>query len=60
MPVEIREISIALTLLDGEGGERRTASGGEAPLPENGEDRQALIDECVETVLRILKDRREP
>jgi Family of unknown function (DUF5908) len=53
MPIEIDEVVISVTVTNQAGG--GTAS---APPPE--QDRQALVNEIVERVLQILRDKREP
>ncbi|MFT4302487.1 MAG: DUF5908 family protein [Desulfovibrio sp.] len=62
MSVEIREISISMTLLDEQDHGARSAAS-----PEDGSsdarrtcpDMQIVVDRCVEEVLQILKDRNE-
>ena len=61
MPVEIREVHITMNLLDSEPydslrDEQEQSSGSFR----DERNHQALLDECVEAVLRILKDREEP
>jgi len=55
MPIEIREISICMTLLNE--GETKSPPEAEASSPQ---DKQAVVDECVAAVLQILRDRKEP
>lgn len=57
MPVEIREISISMTLLENGAEGREEESGRSLPADE---DMRPLVDACVNSVLRILKDKREP
>lgn len=59
MPVEIREVSISFTLLG------ENSSGSDKKEPENvtniSEDTQRkIVDTCVRSVLRILRDKNEP
>lgn len=59
MPVEIREISIQLTLL----AEDAQESGGETDkkeTPLSVEMQRNLVNTCVRSVLRILRDKNEP
>lgn len=51
MPIEIRELIIKATVA-GEGGGASGAGGSE-------EDKQALIQECVDQVMEILKEKDE-
>ena len=53
MPIVIDEIVISIDV-------GNAASGGAATPPPPSEDRQALVAECAERVLEILRDRREP
>jgi len=55
MPIEIREISICMTLLSE--GEKEGSAEEEVFSPQ---DRQGVVDECVAAVLQILRDRKEP
>lgn len=59
MPVEIREISISLTLL------AETTQDNSGKIDENEtnlskEAQHKLVDDCVRSVLRILRDKNEP
>jgi hypothetical protein len=54
MPVEIKELVIrAITTLEAPGSE------GPPPTQASPEDKEAIIQECVRQVLRILKKKRE-
>lgn len=53
MPVIIDEVVISIDVSN------RAAGGASTPPPES-EDRQALIEECVERVLEVLEQRDEP
>ncbi len=57
MPVEIRELVIRATI----GVEADSSGGGERkPVNKKGDqDREALVSECVEQVLEILRKERE-
>lgn len=57
MPIEIDEIVISVEVGPTSGG-KPPGEGAPARLPI--EQRQALIEECVERVLLVLRDRREP
>ncbi len=52
MPIVIDEIVIAIDV--------GNAGNGEAAQVPAAQDRQALVAECAERVLEILRDRREP
>ena len=52
MPLEIDELVISI--------EVSNAAAGGAAAAEPMDDRQQLIEECVERVLEILRERREP
>ncbi len=58
MPIEIRELHIKVTVDSNEGagaggaGTTASSSGGES-------DREALVAECVEQVLTILREKQE-
>jgi hypothetical protein len=61
MPVEIRELHIKVTVNEapqGEGTNRNSADrrGGSE---NTGADREAIVAECVEQVLRIMQNKRE-
>jgi len=56
MPIIIDEVVISVEVGNREAG---GDSAGAAPAPA-GEDRQALVEECVERVLAILRERQEP
>jgi hypothetical protein len=54
MPVEIKELVIrAVTTLEAQDSERLPQ------VPESAEDKEAIIQECVRQVLRILKKKKE-
>ena len=53
MPVEITEVVIQVSV-------DNAAGGGAASAPAPAEDRQALVAECVERVLEVLRQRQEP
>jgi hypothetical protein len=62
MPVEIRELHIKVTVNEAPQGEGEGASrnGAERGGGENaGADRDAIVAECVEQVLRIMQNKRE-
>lgn len=56
MPLEIRELNIRVNV----GGD---ASGTDAPRSQGSDaaasDKDAMISECVDEVLRVLRDRKE-
>ena len=52
MPIVVDEVVITV--------EVGNAAGGAATPSASAEDRQALIAECVERVLEVLRDRAEP
>ena len=56
MPVVIDEIVVQLDVRNAEGGGAGTPA---APAPA-ADDRQALIAECVERVLEVLRRKQEP
>lgn len=53
MPVEITEVVIQVSVDNATGG-------GTASPPAPADDRQALVAECVERVLEVLRQRQEP
>ena len=53
MPVVVDEVVITVEV-------GNAAGGGAATPPAPAEDRQALVAECVERVLQVLRDREEP
>jgi len=57
MPIEIDEIVISVEVGPAAGGK---PAGEAAPAALPLEQRQALIEECVERVLLVLRDRHEP
>lgn len=55
MPIQIDEIVVQVTVANEVGG------GGAASAPaQPAQDRQALVAECVERVLEILREQKEP
>lgn len=59
MPVEIREISLNLTLL-AESDQENTEKGMDEHAPTlSAELQRTMIDTCVRSVLRILRDKNE-
>jgi hypothetical protein len=57
MPIEINEIAIQLQVRDdSDGPAARPAAQAAAP---RGEDREAIVADCVARVLRVLKMQRE-
>lgn len=54
MPIEIRELHIRVSVSPPSDGPPAGA-----PTPEAGEGRTALVAECVEQVLQVLRDRKE-
>ena len=56
MPIIVDEVVISVEVGNREAG---GADAGATPVP-GGEDRQALVEECVERVLAILRERQEP
>ena len=52
MPITIDEIVIRVDVTNQE-------SGGAAASPQPANDRQAIVDECVEKVLEVLKQKAE-
>jgi len=57
MPLIIDEVIISVEVGNAESGGSNTP-GGASAMPAT--DRQALIEECVERVLDILREREEP
>jgi hypothetical protein len=57
MPIEIRELHIRVSVSPPAGGQPAGVPG---PAPgAEGDGRQALVAECVEQVLQVLRDSRE-
>lgn len=52
MPIVVDEVVISVEVTGEEAGGGRTAAGG-------AEDRQAIVEECVERVLEILRRKEE-
>lgn len=52
MPIVVDEVVISVEVTN-------QASGGTAPAPGSVEDRQAVVEECVERVLEILRRKEE-
>lgn len=60
MPVEIRELIIrAVTTMDREGDEDSPEDDSLSPLSGKDESMEAIIQECVRQVLRILRKEKE-
>jgi Family of unknown function (DUF5908) len=62
MPLVIDEVVISVEVAEqggGAGGGGAEGGGGGAGAPAAGEDRQALVAECVERVLEVLREREE-
>jgi hypothetical protein len=57
VPIEIKELHIRVSV-SAPAGSKPAGAPGPAPGVE-GEARQALVSECVEQVLAILRDQRE-
>lgn len=57
MPIEIRELHIRVSVSPPAGGKPAGAPGPAAGA--EGEGRTALVAECVEQVLQVLRDRKE-
>jgi len=53
MPIIVDEVVISVEV-------DNQASGGGSAAPDGTEDKQALVAECVERVLEILREQREP
>jgi hypothetical protein len=53
MPIVVDEVVVTVEV-------GNAAGGGAASPPPPAEDRQALVAECVERVLQVLRDREEP
>jgi Family of unknown function (DUF5908) len=53
MPIIVDEVVISVEVTN-------QASGGAAATPSATEDKQAIVAECVERVLEILREREEP
>jgi hypothetical protein len=53
MPIIVDEVVISVEVTN-------QASGGAASTPSATEDKQAIVAECVERVLEILREREEP
>lgn len=53
MPIIVDEVVISVEV-------DNAASGGSATPPSPTEDRQAIVAQCVERVLEILRERQEP
>jgi hypothetical protein len=53
MPIIVDEVVISVEVTN-------QASGGAATNPSATEDKQAIVAECVERVLEILREREEP
>ncbi len=55
MPLEIRELVIKASIDN----DKKSGTTGSADNNSNGETRKQIINQCVEKVLEILKDRKE-
>jgi hypothetical protein len=55
MPLEIRELHIRVNVA----GEGAGPSPGAQASASGGEDKDRILSECVEEVLRVLRDRKE-
>ena len=55
MPIEIRELVIRATVRDDAGAAGAGGAGGDA----RGDEREALVAECVEQVMEILRAEKE-
>ncbi len=58
MPIEIREISISMELLDSRGG--ADGAGEETARSADADEKAELVRACVEAVMRALRDGKEP
>ncbi len=56
MPLEIRELHIKATVAE-QGGQSSSSSSSESSA--GGQDKEAIVSECIERVLQILKDKQE-
>lgn len=56
MPIEIRELHIKVTAENPQGSEAPPAA---APPAKASEEKEALVRQCVEEVLRILNHKKE-
>jgi hypothetical protein len=62
MPVEIKELHIRVTVNaggTGEGAAGKSPSRSATPPKTGGEDKEAIVAECVEQVLEILQNKSE-
>lgn len=60
VPIEIRELHIRVSVDASSAGRSAAASAGAPPPgPHGDEERRALVAECVEQVLQVLRDRKE-
>jgi hypothetical protein len=57
MPIEIKELHIRVSVSPPAGGQE--PAGAPASAPADGDERGALVAECVEHVMRALRDQRE-
>lgn len=57
MPIIIDEVVISVEVGNREAGGSAAPAAGAAP---DGEERQALVEECVARVLDVLRERAEP
>lgn len=59
MPIEIKELHIRLTVDNQPASRRRTGQGASAESEGDDADRDAIVTECVEQVLRILDAKKD-
>jgi len=59
MPVEIRELNIRVTVTVGPAQQSRSGPDALTKSGEGGDDKDAIVAECVEQVLQILQSKRE-
>jgi len=58
MPIEVRELHIRVAVKGAESGKEAATPGG-ASAEGGGADHDAIVAECVERVMEILRARRE-
>lgn len=62
MPIEIKELQIKVKISDNEQGGQASggmASTGNAGTPQSGKDKESIVQECVDKVLEILKEKMD-
>jgi Family of unknown function (DUF5908) len=62
MPIEIKELQIKVKISDNEQGGQAsggTASTSNASTPQSGKDKESIVQECVDKVLEILKEKMD-